>query len=101
MGLDYAYANMNSDTGEEKELDPVSRAPVSHPGMKWTTKEVVAWLDAEGLSPVAGMAEAKRWDGPLLFAFYRMPASSFDVLCRAIGIEDPLTFSGRLARLFG
>jgi len=95
------YVNMNSDTGEEKELDPVSKSPVSRPAMKWTTKEVVAWLDAEGLSSIAGMAETKKWDGPLLFAFYGMRKESvFDLRCKTIAIEDPLTFSGRLELLF-
>ena len=96
------YVNMNSDTGEERELVPVSKAPVSHPAMKWTTKAAVAWLEENKLPSIAALAETKKWDGATLFAFYEVRKESvFDSRCKTAGIEDPPLFAGKLVLLFG
>jgi len=92
------YSTMTSTTGgEEKEAVTASKAPA----MKWTTKEVVAWLEESGLSPIARLAESKRWTGALLYVLYdgrRKPL--FDVAMKAVGIEDPPKFAEKLEMLF-
>lgn len=100
-GLTTAYSNMDSDRGE-KELGEVTRkATSSHPAKRWSTREVIGWLEQHNLPSVTALAGSKRWDGATLFTFYegrREPL--FDLAMKAAGIEDPLMFAGKLAELF-
>ena len=73
---------------------------------KWSTGEVVAWLEREGLEALTTLAREQELDGPCLFALYdvRMDPNAFKSDCRDLGIPAgamQIKLKGRLALLFG
>jgi len=72
---------------------------------KWSTDEVIAWLEREGLGALCSTAREQSFDGGILLALYDVPADTqYGVDCKDLGIPAgavQLKLKGRLVALFG
>ena len=73
---------------------------------KWTTDEVIAWLEREGLGSLCSTSQEQGFNGGILLALYdvRMDSATFKLDCRELGIPGgavQITLKGKLVALFG
>ena len=73
---------------------------------KWTTDEVVAWLESEGLGALSSIAREQGFDGSILLALHsvRMEPVAFKSDCNDLGIPGgavQIKLKGKLVALFG